>query len=158
MIKQTPLWISIAIHSLVVLIIISFFVYFDVAPKTRNIPNNKQENLEYSFKNAYYTEKLNNDLNEEVKPTNEERFLCIEFSVKNLSNKDIFYVSIVEDPKLITTENEELYPDLSLSNEPFGNININRTKEGFLTFRIPFEKYIKTFKIGNFSKDIENLD
>ena len=52
MIKQTPLWVSIVIHSLVALIVICFFVYFDVTPKTRNITNNKQENLEYSFKNS----------------------------------------------------------------------------------------------------------
>lgn len=158
MIKQTPLWVNIAIHSLVTLIVICFLIYFDVTPKTKNITNNKQENLEYSFKNAYYAEKLINDLDEEVTPNKEEKFLCIEFSVKNLSNKDIFYVSIVEDPKLVTLDNEELYPELSLSNEPFGNININKSKDGFLTFRIPVDKSIKTFKIGNFLKDIENLD
>ena len=158
MIKQTPLWINIVIHSLVVLIIICFFIYFDVTPKTKKLTNNKQEKLEYSFKNSFYSESLNNDLNEEIKPNKEERFFCIEFSVKNLSNKDIFYVSIVEDPKLITTDNEELYPDLSLSNDPFGNINMNKSKEGFLAFRIPSGKSIKTFKIGNFLKEIGNLD
>jgi hypothetical protein len=143
---------------LVVLIVIYFFINFDISPKNNKITNIKSELIVYSFIKAQYADKLYNDLSEEVKPGNEENFICIYFSVNNKSNRDIFYVSIVEDPKIITTDDKEYYPDLSLSDEPFGNIINNRTKEGFLSFRIPKDKKVKSFKIGNFVKEITNID
>jgi hypothetical protein len=158
MFKNIPLLVKIVIHLLVIFIVVYFFTYFNITPKTNKTISNKEEVILYAFMKAQYVEKLYNNLGEEVKPKDEEKFLRIYFSVNNKSNRDIFYVSIVEDPKIFTTDNIEYYPDLSISDEPFGNIINNRTKEGFLSFRIPKDKKVKMFKIGNFAKEIKNID
>jgi hypothetical protein len=103
-------------------------------------------------------ETIVNTLGEEVKPKEDEKILCVQFSVKNAGEKTIFYVSIVEDPAITTEENNVYSPDLSISNEPFGDLGVGEVKEGFLAFRIPKDEKPKTFRIGNYSVDIKNLD
>lgn len=158
--KKRNFWLILLIGVLFVIFLVSFFHYFKIVPKVRiNQKNGEaEEKVEYSYKKAYYIDSIKNSLDEEIKPKENEIFLCISYSAKNISKKEIFYVSIVDDPKIITEDGEEFSPDLSLSKEPFGDLEAGEIKEGFLTFRIPKNLKPKSFRIGNYSKDIKGLD
>lgn len=157
--KKGNIWFRIVIAALIVIFLVLFFKNFSIVPKkTANSQKNLKEELIYSYKNSYYVETIVNTLGEEVKPKEEEKILCVQFSVKNAGEKTIFYVSIVEDPAITTEENNVYSPDLSISNEPFGDLGVGEVKEGFLAFRIPKDEKPKTFRIGNYSVDIKNLD
>ncbi len=157
--KKDNIWFRIVIAALIVVFLVLFFKNFTIVPKKNaNSQKNLKEELIYSYKNSYYVETIVNTLGEEVKPKEEEKILCVQFSVKNAGEKTIFYVSIVEDPAITTEENNVYSPDLSISNEPFGDLGVSEVKEGFLAFRIPKDEKPKTFRIGNYSVDIKNLD
>lgn len=157
--KKDNIWFRIVIAALIVIFLVLFFKNFSIVPKkTANSQKNLKEELIYSYKNSYYVETIVNTLGEEVKPKEDEKILCVQFSVKNAGEKTIFYVSIVEDPAITTEENNIYSPDLSISNEPFGDLGVGEVKEGFLAFRIPKDEKPKTFRIGNYSVDIKNLD
>jgi len=160
--KKEGFWLTaprIAIGVLFVLLLISFFKNFDVTPKREeNQQTGVKEELIYSYKNSHYAESLVNSIGLEIKPKEDEKFLCVNYSVKNVGKKDIFYVSIVDDPKVITLEQKEFSPDLSISKEPFGDLRVNESKEGFLSFRIPKDEKPRLFRIGSYSIDIKNLD
>lgn len=157
--KKGSFWFKIAITALFVVLLVSFFKNFSIVPKKQiNQQKNVKEELIYSYKNSYYAESLVNSIGEEIKPKDDEKFLCINYSVKNVGKKDIFYVSIVEDPKIITEDRNEFSPDLSISKEPFGDLGVSESKEGFLAFRIPKEEKPMTFRIGNYLVDIKDLD
>lgn len=157
--KKRKFWLNLFIGILFVIFLISFFHYFKIVPKVNVNQKNveAEEKIEYSYKKAYYVDNIRNSLDEEIKPKEDEIFLCITYSAKNISKKVIFYVSIVDDPKIITEDGEEFSPDLSLSKEPFGDLGVRETKEGFLVFRIPKNKKPINFKIGNYEKNIEGL-
>lgn len=157
--KKGNIWYNIVIVALIIVFLVLFFNNFSIIPK-KNVNNQKnlKEEIVYSCKNSYYVETIFNSLGEEVKPKEDEKILCVQFSVKNAGERTIFYVSIVEDPVIITEANNEYSPDLSISDEPFGDLGVDELKEGFLAFRIPKDEKPKTFKIGNYSVDIKNLD
>jgi hypothetical protein len=124
-----------------------FFFQYQWTPKLPSNNTNKAEQLKYEFIRLEYPEELKNSLDETVKPEGEQNFVKLFFSVENLGEKAIFYASLIDQPRLIGTE-ESYAPDLTLSKEPFGNLGSKHKAEGYLVFVVPLEATLQSFLIA----------
>jgi len=111
------------------------------------------EKIEYKIGQCYSQDSLQNGLSVNTMPSGEESFFCVDLEVINLGQTKVFYVSLIDDPKLIT-EKAEYSPDLSLSQEPFGEMIPNQPYRGYLAFRIPKGEKVLRFRIGKSAKNI----
>jgi hypothetical protein len=131
-------------------------VYYQPVPRKKAISNFSAatENITYKVNRIYKKDSLVNSISETIKPKTDEIFLCVDIDVTNSGDKTVFYVSLVDDPKIETGTNI-YYPDLTLSMDPFGEINPKKTVSGFLVFRIPADEKPTVFKISNLIKNID---
>lgn len=155
--NQKIKWLSKVLISITyILIILVFFTFYQ--PILRNhspiSTSASTENIQYKINRFYTKETLVNGLAESVKPTENEIFLCVDLEVTNLGTAKVFFISLVDDPKIETATSKH-YPDLTLSQEPFGEINGKQTLFGFLVFRIPKDEKPLTFRISNLSRNID---
>jgi hypothetical protein len=85
-----------------------------------------------------------------TKPLKDEVFLKVSFNVTNTSEKEFFYVSLLDQPFISNVTGEKILPDATISDDPFGTIQPNETKSGFFLFRVPLHFDVQSFTIqGN---------
>jgi hypothetical protein len=150
-------WLSKILLSLTYFVVILvFFMYYQPVPRKKTMSNipASTENIVYKINRIYTKESLMNGLLETIKPAENEIFLCVDLDVTNTGDKAVFFISLVDDPKIETSLNK-YYPDLTLSQDPFGEINPKETLSGFLVFRIPVNEKPVAFKISNLTKSID---
>ncbi|MBA4318885.1 MAG: hypothetical protein C0412_10830 [Flavobacterium sp.] len=155
--NQKIKWFSKVLLSMTYVVIIAvFFIYYQPIPRKQQVSNISAttESIRYKINRFYTKELLTNGLKENVKPSLNEIFMCVEIEVTNSGDKKVFFVSLVDDPK-IETSKDKYYPDLTLSQDPFGEINPGQTLSGFLVFRIPADEQLINFRISNLSKKID---
>jgi hypothetical protein len=150
-------WLSKILLSLsMAIIILVFFIYFQPIPRKQNQANFSvsADMIQYKINQFYTKTSLINGLQEKVEPKENEIFLCVDIEVTNEGDRKLFYVSLIDNPVVETVINK-YYPDLTLSEEPFGDIKPKQTLSGFLVFRIPEDEKPITFKIASLSKKID---
>lgn len=154
--SQQVRWLTKSLVSLTfILVIIIFFIYYEPIPRRKSVTNipATTETIEYKIKKYYSKNETINGILETVKPVENEFFFFVEFDVTNNGEKTVFYISLVDDPKVVSNTNT-FYPDLTLSQEPFGDLKPKQTLSGFLVFRIPVGENLLKFKVSNLTKDI----
>lgn len=133
---------------IVSIFLLLFFFQYQWTAKIPSNNINKAEKLKYEFIRLEHPEEVKNSLDETIKPEVEQSFIKIFFSVENLGEKPIFYASLIDQPRLIGTE-ESYAPDLTLSKEPFGNLSSKNKAEGYLVFVVPSEAKLQSFLIAD---------
>lgn len=146
---------KIMVSLMYVAILIVFLSYYRVIPKQTNSVSltGSTEKIEYNIKRFYTKESLINGIMETIKPNEQETFFCVDLEVTNQGDNKVFYVSLIDDPK-VETETGVFYPDLTLSKEPFGDIKPGQTLTGYLVFRLPVQEKPLKFKISDLSRNI----
>lgn len=150
-------WFSKLLVSIAYMVIILvFFVYYEPVPRKNTVSNisASTETVEYKINRFYLKGETLNGLSETVKPLEDEIFLFVDLEVMNAGDKKLFFISLVDDPKVMT-ESGVFYPDLTLSREPFGEIEPKQTQSGFLVFRIPAGEKLNEFRISDLRSDID---
>ena len=142
------------------------FLYFFILYQTmggvnssRNLDvNYLQEPFAYSSISFSSTDAAHSLHGIEVQPGEEEVFLQVNYIVRNPSDSPRFYVSLLDEPRLLNEEGREILPDLTVSQEPFGEFKKQEEKSGFLLFRIPQNFYPQSFVIQGSTYEIpENV-
>lgn len=149
-------WLSKLLVSLTyIIMILIFFNFYQLTVRNSNSPSipATTDQITYEIGNCYSVGMLKNGLSMDIKPTENEIFFCIDIKVQNQGQSKVFYVSLIDDPKLIT-DKTEYSPDLSISQEPFGEIQPKQVSKGFLAFRIQKDEKILQFRIGKIVKNI----
>lgn len=155
--SQKANWFSKILLSLTyVVIILVFFMYYEPVPRKRTVSYQtaSTEDIRYNIKRVYKKDSLLNGLMEAVQPSKDEFFLCIDIDVTNEGEKTVFFISLVDDPKVESGRNK-YYPDLTLSQDPFGDIDPKKTVSGYLVFRIPKSEKSGVFRISNQTRNID---
>ena len=103
------------------LIIVVFFTFYQPIPRKKTLPNlsGSTENIQYTINRFYKKEALINGIHETIKPGEKEIFYCVDIDVTNLGDNKVFFVSLIDDPK-VETSSGYFYPDheYSYGNEP----------------------------------------
>ncbi len=92
-----------------------------------------------------------------AKPSKDEVFLKVSFDVTNTSEKEYFYISLLDQPFVSNITGEKILPDATISSDPFGTIQPNETKSGFFIFRVPLHFDVQSFTIQGNSFFISNI-
>jgi hypothetical protein len=115
-----------------------------------------QSPIEYSNITLDVPLQITSSYNVTIKPTKDEVFLKVLFEITNTSEKEYFYISLLDQPFISNSVGEKILPDATISSDPFGTIQPNEIKSGFFIFRVPLHFDVQSFSIQGNSFFISN--
>ncbi len=126
---------------------------FQIIPRAEAPLEHPLEIFSYQFHDLNYAYTTINSLKEPLEAEEGFKFAQLDISVTNHSKRTQFYASLIDQPKLYT-EHGSYSPDLTLSRDPFGNLEPQSTTKGYFIFVLPEEEHAVRFLIADQEFDI----
>ncbi len=147
--NHSKLSISVKILSGIVasIFVLLFFFQYQWQPRSKIVEKPLNVQFSYQFQGYSFPELVLSSLDNMIPAPDDGRFVRIDYTITNLSDIPSFYISLLENP-LLMTEAKEYVPDLTLSREPFGTIEPKQNMEGYLIFQVPANEIPQYFKIA----------
>lgn len=122
--------------------------HFQIVPRTETLLEHPLDFFSYQVHDFYYASTTLNGLDQPLEAEEGFKFAQLDLSVTNQSIKTQFYASLIDQPELYT-DHGVYAPDLTLSREPFGNLEPQSTTQGYLIFVLPEEEHAIRFLIAD---------